>query len=261
MLDGKVAVVTGGGSGIGEAIVRLFVAEGARVVIGDIDASAAALAAELGEAAIFVRADVTCEESVAALMQAAVDGFGRLDILVANAGIPEKKAPVHQLDLANWQRVIDIDLTGVALCNKHAATRMLEGGGGAIVNMASILAHVGQENSTAYSAAKAAVVNFTRSVALTYARQGIRANSVSPGYIDTPLLARLPQATREAILARQPVGRLAQPLEIAQGQRPGLDRDRCLSPGRRWLYCDLTERHVGMGEVPSRMAVFRNRTG
>ncbi|SEI97716.1 Enoyl-(Acyl carrier protein) reductase [Azotobacter beijerinckii] len=82
--------------------------------------------------------------------------------------------------------------------------------------MASILAHVGQENSTAYSAAKAAVVNFTRSVALTYARQGVRANSVSPGYVDTPLLARLPQATRDAILARQPVGRLAQPLEIAQ---------------------------------------------
>lgn len=90
------------------------------------------------------------------------------------------------------------------------------GGGGSIVNMTSILAHVGQENSTAYSAAKAAVVNFTRSVALTYARQGVRANSVSPGYVDTPLLTRLPQATRDAILARQPVGRLAQPLEIAQ---------------------------------------------
>ncbi|SFB56730.1 SDR family NAD(P)-dependent oxidoreductase [Azotobacter beijerinckii] len=216
MLEGKVAVVTGGGSGIGEAIVRLFVAEGARVVIGDIDASAAALAAELGDAAIFMRSDVTCEASVAALMQTALDAFGRLDILVANAGIPEQKAPVHRLDLADWQRVIDIDLTGVALCNKHAAVHMLAGGGGSIVNMASILAHVGQENSTAYSAAKAAVVNFTRSVALTYARQGIRANSVSPGYVDTPLLARLPQATRDAILARQPVGRLAQPLEIAQ---------------------------------------------
>ncbi|MDV7209975.1 SDR family NAD(P)-dependent oxidoreductase [Azotobacter beijerinckii] len=216
MLEGKVAVVTGGGSGIGEAIVRLFVAEGARVVIGDIDASASALAAELGDAAIFMRSDVTCEASVAALMQAALDAFGRLDILVANAGIPEQKAPVHRLSLADWQRVIDIDLTGVALCNKHAAVHMLAGGGGAIVNMASILAHVGQENSTAYSAAKAAVVNFTRSVALTYARQGIRANSVSPGYVDTPLLARLPQATRDAILARQPVGRLAQPLEIAQ---------------------------------------------
>lgn len=112
--------------------------------------------------------------------------------------------------------MLDIDLTGVALCNKYAAARMLENGSGSIVNMASILGHVGQANSTAYSAAKAAVVNFTRSVALTYARRGIRANSVSPGYVDTPLLAQLPKETRDAMLDRQPIGRLALPEEIAQ---------------------------------------------
>ena len=219
MLKHKVAVITGAGSGIGAAIARLFCAEGARVVLGDIADGAAQLAAELergGGEALFVRVDVTREASVAALMQAAVERFGRLDVLVANAGVAEQKAPIHQLDLAAWQRVIDIDLTGVALCNKFAAARMLDSGGGAIVNMASILGHVGQANSNAYAAAKAAVVNLTRAVALTYARQGIRANSVSPGYVDTPLLAQLPAATRAAMLERQPIGRLARPEEIAQ---------------------------------------------
>ena len=219
MLKHKVAVITGAGSGIGAAIARLFCAEGARVVLGDIADGAAQLAAELGRGggeALFVRVDVTREASVEALMQAAVERFGRLDVLVANAGVAEQKAPIHQLDLAAWQRVIDIDLTGVALCNKFAAARMLDSGGGAIVNMASILGHVGQANSNAYAAAKAAVVNLTRAVALTYARQGIRANSVSPGYVDTPLLAQLPAATRAAMLERQPIGRLARPEEIAQ---------------------------------------------
>jgi NAD(P)-dependent dehydrogenase (short-subunit alcohol dehydrogenase family) len=217
MLEGKVAVITGAGSGIGEAVARLFGAEGAKVVVGDVAASAGRVTADIaaqGSEAIFVPVDVTAEASVAALMQAAVATFGKLDIL--NAGIPEQKGPVHELDLAAWQRVLDIDLTGVALCNKYAAARMLENGSGSIVNMASILGHVGQANSTAYSAAKAAVVNFTRSVALTYVRRGIRANSVSPGYVDTPLLAQLPKETRDAMLDRQPIGRLALPEEIAQ---------------------------------------------
>lgn len=207
MLKGKVAVITGAGSGIGEAVARLFGMEGAKVVVGDVAASAGRVAAyivALGGEAIFVPVDVTAEASVAALMQAAVAAFGKLDILVANAGIPEQKGPVHELDLTAWQRVLDIDLTGVALCNKHAAARMLENGSGSIVNMASILGHVGQANSTAYS------------VALTYARRGIRADSVSPGYVDTPLLAQLPKETRDAMLDRQPIGRLARPEEIAQ---------------------------------------------
>ncbi|WP_439358581.1 SDR family NAD(P)-dependent oxidoreductase [Bradyrhizobium sp. DASA03007] len=220
LLDGKVAVVTGAGSGIGAAIARLFAAEGARVVLGDIAESAGALAAELSEVGFeteFRRVDVVDEGSVAALMQEAVARFGRLDILVANAGIPERKSPIHELDLSDWRRVIDVDLTGVAICNKFGAGAMLAAGkGGAIVNMASVLGHVGQENSNAYSAAKAAVVNLTRSVALTYARQGIRANCVSPGYVETPLLARLPEATRKMMLVRQPIGRLARPDEIAE---------------------------------------------
>jgi NAD(P)-dependent dehydrogenase (short-subunit alcohol dehydrogenase family) len=212
----RVVVITGAGSGIGAATARLFAAEGAHVVIGDIDENAETVVASLATPGVFVRTDVTRAQSVEQLMTVAVKLFGRLDVLVANAGIAEVKSPIHELDIDAWQRVIDINLTGVALCNKYAAQHMLQGGGGVIVNMASILAHVGQANSHAYTASKAAVVNLTRSVALTYARQGIRANCVSPGYIETPLLARLPKAVLGSILERQPIGRLGQPEEIAR---------------------------------------------
>lgn len=218
LLEGKIAVVTGAGSGIGEAVAHLFAEEGAKVVIGDVAEAGRVVADEIaaaGGVADFVKADVSDETSVSALMQAAVQRHGRLDVLVANAGIPEKKAPIHELDLSDWRRVIDIDLTGVAICNKFAAAEMLKTGSGAIVNISSILGYVGQENSNAYSAAKSAVINLTRSVALTYAKQRIRANSVAPGYVDTPLLSRLPKATTDAILLRQPIGRLARPEEIA----------------------------------------------
>lgn len=218
-LQSRVAVITGAASGIGRAIAEVFAAEGAAVVIGDLAPGAAEVAAGIEEAggrALFVRTDVTDEESVAALMEEAVTTFGGLDVLVANAGIAEKKAPVHEMDLVDWQKVIDIDLTGVALSNKHAIARMVDSGGGAVVNMGSILAHVGQANSTAYSAAKAGVVNFTRSVAVTYARQGIRVNAISPGYVRTPLVEGLPEDVRAGMVGKQPIGRLAEPEEIAQ---------------------------------------------
>jgi NAD(P)-dependent dehydrogenase (short-subunit alcohol dehydrogenase family) len=218
-LRDKVAVVTGAASGIGRAIAEVFAAEGAAVVIGDLDPRAGDVAADIGRAggrALFVCTDVTDEESVAALMAAAVAVFGGLDVLVANAGIAEKKSPVHEMALPDWQKVIDINLTGVALSNKHAIAHMVDHGGGAIVNMGSILAHVGQANSTAYSAAKAGVVNLTRSTAVTYARQGIRANAISPGYVRTPLVAGLPAEVRAGMVDKQPIGRLAEPEEIAQ---------------------------------------------
>lgn len=213
---GKVVVITGAASGIGEATARLLVEEGAKVMLGDIDEAAGEVAASLGLDAFFVCTDVTDPDSVANLMTSAVEHFGHLDVLVANAGIAEAKSPIHELDLAAWQRVIDINLTGVALCNQYAVLRMLQGNGGAIINMASILAHVGQANSHAYSASKAGVVNLTRSVALTYAQQGIRANCISPGYVETPLLSRLPKPLLAAIVEKQPIARLGQPIEIAR---------------------------------------------
>jgi NAD(P)-dependent dehydrogenase (short-subunit alcohol dehydrogenase family) len=218
-------VVTGGGSGIGEAIALKLADAGYAVTIGDIGGAASQVVGKItasGGRAQFVHTDVTDEDSVRGLMEGAARIFGGLDVLVANAGVPEVKAPLHELDLSKWQRVIDVNLTGVAVCNKWAVATILNGRRhtgeprpASVINMASILAHVGQVNSNAYSAAKAAVANFTRSAALTYAKEGIRFNAVSPGYVDTPLLAQLPEETRSQMVARQPIGRLLRPEEIA----------------------------------------------
>lgn len=216
-LAGRTAVVTGGGSGIGAAVCQALAAEGAAVMIGDIDPRAVSVAAQIranGGRADYLRTDVSDEAQAAALMAKAATATGRLDILVANAGVAETKAPTHEMLLTDWERVININLTGVALCNKHALTHMLANGG-SIVNMASILAHAGQANSTSYSAAKAGVVGFTRSAALTYARSNIRINAVSPGYVNTPLIERLPAEVRTRMIERQPTGRLAVAEEIA----------------------------------------------
>ncbi|GGE31741.1 oxidoreductase [Pullulanibacillus camelliae] len=218
-LENKVVVITGGASGIGEATAKKFAEEGAKVVIGDIAEQAEAVVEHIksnGGDALFVSCDVTDEESVRHLMKTTTQVYGRIDILVANAGIPEKKGPLHHLQMEEWQKVMAIDLNGVVITNKYALQQMVKQGSGAIVNMGSILAHVGQANSAAYSAAKAAVVNLTRSEALTYATQGIRVNSVSPGYVETPLLNQLPKETKQAMVAKHPIGRLGQPEEIAE---------------------------------------------
>ena len=215
--ENKVAIVTGGASGIGEATVRAFIAEGAKVVIADFSEKGASLAAELaggGDRAIFIRTDVTDTQSVQDMIDETVRRFGRLDILFANAGIAAD-APITEMDEKAWQRTIDVNLTGVFLCDKYAITQMLKQGGGVIVNCGSILSHVGKRSVTAYTAAKGGVKLLTQSLAVEYGNRNIRVNAVCPGYIDTPLLDHVPPEGKQALAALHPIGRLGRPEEIA----------------------------------------------
>ncbi|MFD1455321.1 SDR family NAD(P)-dependent oxidoreductase [Levilactobacillus lanxiensis] len=207
-LENKVAVVTGGSSGIGLATIQKFTAEGATAVSADVTAPADAGIA-------FIETDVTDEQSLQAMVDQVVSQYGHLDILVANAGVAEQKAGVADIDMANWNKVIAIDLTGVVLTNKVAVAQMVKQGSGSVVNMSSILGVVGAAKSQAYSAAKAGVANYTKSQAVTYAQQGIRFNSVAPGYVATPLLKTLPPEVTGPMVGKMPIGRLAEPAEIA----------------------------------------------
>lgn len=207
-LENKVAVVTGGSSGIGLATIQKFTVEGATAVSADVTAPADAGIA-------FIKTDVTDEQSLQAMVDQVVSQYGHLDILVANAGVAEQKAGVADIDMANWNKVIAIDLTGVVLTNKVAVAQMVKQGSGSVVNMSSILGVVGAAKSQAYSAAKAGVANYTKSQAVTYAQQGIRFNSVAPGYVATPLLKTLPPEVTGPMVGKMPIGRLAEPAEIA----------------------------------------------
>ena len=217
--EGKVAVVTGGASGIGESAIRLFAKEGAKVVIADFSEKGNELASSLideGHEALFVRTDVSKEQDISNLIDETVNTFGKVDIMFANAGIGDV-TPAHELTIDKWQQMIDINLTGVFLSNKLAIQQMLkQGTGGAIINNASILGHVGQSGVTSYTAAKGGVVNMTRTIAITYATQGIRVNAVCPGYIETPLLSDLPPEVKQQLVNAHPIGRLGDPDEVAK---------------------------------------------
>jgi len=214
---GKVAIVTGGASGIGEATVRAFVSEGANVVIADYSEHGQQLANELAggtERAIFVKTDVTDTKAVQALIAKTVETYGRLDIMFANAGIAAD-GPIDELDETAWQKTIDINLTGVYLCDKYAIDQMRSQGGGVIVNCGSIHSHVGKSGVTAYAAAKGGVKLLTQTLAIDYGAQNIRVNAVCPGYIDTPLLKDIPDDKKQALVALHPIGRLGRAEEVA----------------------------------------------
>lgn len=217
--ENKVAIVTGGASGIGETTVRAFAKEGAKVVIADFSPRGQELSDELnagGFDALFVKTDVTREDEVKHMVSATVEKFGRVDILFANAGIA-KDAPAHQLSVEDWQRTIDINLTGVFLCDKYVIEQMLaQDSGGAIVNCGSIHSHAGKAGVTAYSSAKGGVKLLSQTLGITYAKQGIRVNAVCPGYIDTPLIAGRDKAMNEHLISLHPMGRLGKPEEVAK---------------------------------------------
>jgi NAD(P)-dependent dehydrogenase (short-subunit alcohol dehydrogenase family) len=215
-LPGKVAVVTGAGSGIGESCAELLVERGAKVVIADIDQAAGRKVADrLGEAAVAHRTDVTVEDDVHFMVKTAVTHFGRLDLAVNNTGIGDtRQLHTADTDLESWRRVTAVDLDGVLLCMKSEITAMLAVGGGFIVNMSSMFGIVSMPGGGAYSAAKHAVVGLTRSAALEYAAQGVRINAVGPGVIESPMTASRPDV-RDAVAALHPIGRLGTPREVA----------------------------------------------
>ncbi len=223
-LDGKVAVITGAGSGIGRVAAGLFAAEGARVVVADVvggDAeSAAAEIVGVGGDAVAVTADVSDEDQVATMIATAVGTYGGLDVLFNNAGIfPADDGGVLDTPPETWQRVMEVNLKGVWLGCRAAVPAMLDSGGGSIVNVASFVALMGAATAQiAYTASKGGVLAMTRELAVEYARRGIRANSICPGPIETPLLAELlaEPDRRKRRLVHIPIGRFGRPEEIAK---------------------------------------------
>jgi 3alpha(or 20beta)-hydroxysteroid dehydrogenase len=219
-LDGKVALITGGARGMGKSHARLFVAEGARVVIGDLlDDKGGAVAAQLGESARYVHHDVTSESDWAAAVAAAVDGFGRLDVLVNNAGVL-RHATIADMSLADFRTVLDVNLVGCWLGVKAVIGAMTEAGGGSIVNVSSIEGIAGAAGLSAYSASKFAIRGITRSAAQELGQFGIRVNSVHPGGVMTAMALSAAQAFSHvdpmAFMKSMPIPRFAEPVEISR---------------------------------------------
>jgi NAD(P)-dependent dehydrogenase (short-subunit alcohol dehydrogenase family) len=218
-LEGKVCVITGAGGGMGREAALLFCAEGARVCVADLDADAAEkTAADAGEA-FAIQVDVADSASVQHMYDETVSRYGGIDVLYNNAGIsPADDASILETEPDAWQRVQDVNTKGVYLCCKHGIPRLLERGGGSVINVASFVALVGAATSQiSYTASKGAVLSLSRELAVQFARQGIRVNALCPGPVETPLLLRIFGADPAAYERRRihlPMGRLAKPREI-----------------------------------------------
>jgi NAD(P)-dependent dehydrogenase (short-subunit alcohol dehydrogenase family) len=221
-LENKVAVITGGSSGIGKATALAFARENAKVVVSDISVEAAEetvrMIEALGSEATFVKADVAKESEIKALIQATVEAYGSLDCAVNNAGIEGDVIPIAESPLEDWERVIRINLTGVWLSMKYEIQQMLRQGGGAIVNMASMEGLIAFPGISPYVASKHGVNGITKTAALEYSQAKIRVNSVCPGVIDTGMIDRLekPVPEIETLVAMSPAGRKGRPEEIAE---------------------------------------------
>jgi NAD(P)-dependent dehydrogenase (short-subunit alcohol dehydrogenase family) len=216
-LKGKVSLVTGAGSGIGEAIARSFADAGSTVIVVDInDVPAKEVATSIGESAHPEVADVSDPESVRDLIDRVMNTHGRLDVAVNNAGIGGDTAPVADYPLDGWRKVIAVNLDGVFYSMRYEIPAMLKSGGGSIINMGSVLSSVGFQQSAAYVAAKHGLVGLTKTAAIEYSKDGIRVNAVGPGFIETPLLKKPESAEIVAgVKALHPIGRLGQPEEVA----------------------------------------------
>lgn len=215
-LQDKVAVITGGASGIGAATAKLFVSEGAKVVLVDLNeekgkAFEAELKAQNAEA-LFVKANITSEEEVQNVFKQTLKTFGKVDVVFNNAGIG-RVTPTEKLEFAEWRNTVSVDLDGVFLVAREAIREMLKAGGGTIVNTASMYGWIGAPGSAAYNASKAGVMNLTRSLALEYATKNIRINALAPGFIDTPII---PEEMKASLADVTPMKRLGKAEELAK---------------------------------------------
>jgi NAD(P)-dependent dehydrogenase (short-subunit alcohol dehydrogenase family) len=216
----KVVLITGAASGIGRAAAIAFAAEDARVAM--LDRSADALEAvqvslkNAGSEVLTITCDVSSPDQVEGAIKQVVNRFGRLDIAFNNAGVENKAAPVHEIDLAEWDRIIGINLRGTFLCMKHELAQMVKQGGGVVVNTSSGAGIRGVAGGAAYAASKHAIIGLTRSAALDYAKQNIRVNAVLPGNIETPMMDRFTGGDIQKAIDLEPVGRLGKPEEIAE---------------------------------------------
>jgi len=224
-LDGKVSIITGGGSGMGRVAAQLFAGQGAKVVVAEYSEAAGAETVELvraaGGEATFIRTDVSSEADAQAMVEHAVATYGRLDCLYNNAGVmPEADHSVVDTDVATWDAVMAVNVRGVFLGCKYGIPAMIAGGGGSIINIASFVAIVGcSVPQDAYTASKGAVLSLTRSLAVQFGPSGIRSNAICPGPVETPLLMDWllkDEAAKKLRLARNPTGRFGKPEEIVQ---------------------------------------------
>ena len=212
---GRTAVVTGGASGLGKASAARIVAEGGRVSLWDLNADNLEAAAKEVGATHTVALDVADADAVAAAAEASNKALGRIDILVASAGITGATVPVQQFPLDSWKRVIDINLNGLFYCARAVVPYMLANGYGRIVNVASVAGKEGNPNASAYSASKAGVIGFTKSLGKELAGKGVIANSLTPATFESPILAQLPQSQVDYMRSKIPMGRLGEVEESA----------------------------------------------
>lgn len=224
-LGGKVAIITGAGSGQGRAAARLFAAEGARVVVSDVNDEGGEETVrgirDAGGEATYCHADVSRAADAGALVAAARDAYGRLDVLYNNAAIWSGRGldnVVTELEEEGWDRILDVNLKGIYLCCKHAIPALVEAGGGSVINTSSAAGLVGSRNAShAYSASKGGVISLSRAMAMAYAREHVRVNVICPGGVDTPMIASMTSTERRAerFAAAHPLGRMGTPQDIA----------------------------------------------